>query len=55
MGPNEAAKPLIDDYIIEDPRLNPPPEVLAQLTELQFLEPVDLAAYTERWTALRAS
>jgi spermidine/putrescine-binding protein len=55
MGPNEAAKPLIDDYILEDPRLNPPPEILAELIELQFLEPADLAAYTDRWTALRAS
>ncbi len=54
MGPNEAAKPLIDDYIIEDPRLNPPPEVLAELIELQYLEPTVLAEYTNRWTALRA-
>jgi spermidine/putrescine transport system substrate-binding protein len=54
MGPNEAAYPLIDDYIINDPRLNPPAEVLAELVELQYLAPADLAEYTNRWTALRA-
>jgi spermidine/putrescine transport system substrate-binding protein len=54
MGPNEAAKPMIDGYIIEDPRLNPPAEVLAQLTELEYLEPANLAEYTNRWTTLRA-
>jgi spermidine/putrescine-binding protein len=54
MGPNEAAWPLIDDYIIDDPRLNPPAEVLAELIELLYLQPADLAEYTSRWTALRA-
>jgi len=54
MGPNEAAWPLIEDYIIDDPRLNPPPERLAELIELQYLQPADLAEYTNRWTALRA-
>ena len=54
MGPNEAAKPMIESYILEDPRLNPPAEVLAELTELEYLQPADLALYTDRWTALRA-
>ena len=55
MGPNEAAREFIDNYIINDPRLNPPPEVLAELIELQFLEQPDLDQYTSRWTTLRAS
>ena len=54
MGPNEAAYPMIEDYIIDDPRLNPPAEELAKLTELAYLQPADLAEYTNRWTALRA-
>lgn len=52
MGPNEAALPMIESYITEDPRLNPPAEVLAELVELQYLKPADLAQYTDRWTAL---
>jgi spermidine/putrescine transport system substrate-binding protein len=54
MGPNEAALPMIDDYIRDDPRLNPPPEVLAELVELAYLPPADLAKFTDRWTQLRA-
>ena len=54
MGPNEAAWPLIEDYIIDDPRLNPPADVLAQLIELSYLQPADLAKYADRWTALKA-
>ena len=54
MGPNDAAKAFIDDYILEDPRLNPPAEELAQLIELAYLQPTDLAKYADRWTALRA-
>ena len=54
MGPNEAALPKIDDYIKTDPRLNPPPEVLAELIELEYMAPADLDQYTNRWTALRA-
>jgi spermidine/putrescine-binding protein len=54
MGPNEAALPLIDGYIKDDPRLNPPPERLAELIELAYLEPADLAQYTDRWNALKA-
>jgi spermidine/putrescine-binding protein len=54
MGPNEAAKPKIDDYIIKDPRLNPPAEELAKLIELEYLAPADLSAYTDRWNQLKA-
>jgi spermidine/putrescine-binding protein len=54
MGPNDAALPKIDGYIKDDPRLNPPPEVLAELIELEYLPPADLDQYTNRWTALRA-
>jgi spermidine/putrescine-binding protein len=54
MGPNEAAKAKIDDYIIKDPRLNPPAEELAKLIELEYLAPADLSAYTDRWNQLKA-
>ncbi|HET7181880.1 MAG TPA: spermidine/putrescine ABC transporter substrate-binding protein [Candidatus Limnocylindrales bacterium] len=54
MGPNDAALPLIDTYITEDPRLNPPAEELAKLIELQYLQPADLDQYTQRWLALKA-
>ena len=54
MGPNEAAKSKIDDYIVSDPRLNPPAEELAKLIELEYLAPADLAAYTDRWNSLKA-
>jgi spermidine/putrescine transport system substrate-binding protein len=54
MGPNEAALPLIETYIKDDPRLNPPPERLAELIELAYLPPADLALYTDRWNALKA-
>lgn len=54
MGPNEAALPKLKKYILEDPRINPPAELLAQLTELKYLEPDDNSKYLDRWTALRA-
>jgi spermidine/putrescine transport system substrate-binding protein len=54
MGPNEAALPLLEKYIVEDPRINPPAELLATLIELKYLEPGDLGQYTDRWTSLRA-
>ena len=54
MGPNEAALPMLKKYIVEDPRINPPAELLAQLIELKYLEPGDLGQYTDRWTSLRA-
>ena len=54
MGPNEAALPKIDDYIVTDKRLNPPAEELAKLIELEYLAPADLAAYTDRWNQLKA-
>jgi spermidine/putrescine-binding protein len=54
MGPNDAALPLIDKSISEDPRLNPPAEELAKLIELAYLKPADLDEYTKRWLALKA-
>jgi spermidine/putrescine transport system substrate-binding protein len=54
MGPNEAALPMIEGYIKDDHRLNPPPERLAELIELEYLAPADLAQYTDRWNALKA-
>ena len=54
MGPNDAALPLIEGYIKDDSRLNPPPERLAELIELEYLQPADLAQYTDRWNALKA-
>ena len=54
MGPNEAALPLLKKYIVEDPRINPPAELLATLIELKYLPTADLQAYTDRWTSLRA-
>jgi spermidine/putrescine transport system substrate-binding protein len=53
MGPNEAAKAYIDPTILEDPTVNPSPEMLARLHEILDLGP-DEAKYTERWTKLRA-
>ena len=54
MGPNAAALPLLKKYIVEDPRINPPAELLAQLIELKYLVPDDNAKYLDRWTALQA-
>ena len=54
MGPNEAALPLLKKYIVEDPRINPPAELLATLIELKYLPTAELQAYTDRWTSLRA-
>lgn len=54
MGPNAAALPKIDPTISQDPRLNPPADVLASLHELAYLAPADLKNYTDRWNQLRA-
>ena len=54
LGPNDAALPLIDKLITEDPRLNPPKEVLDTLVELALLQPADLKEYTDRWLKLTA-
>jgi spermidine/putrescine transport system substrate-binding protein len=54
MGPNQAALPMLKKYIVEDPRINPPAELLATLIELKYLPPADLQQYTDRWTSLRA-
>jgi spermidine/putrescine-binding protein len=53
MGPNEAAKQYIDPAILADPTVNPSPEMLAKLHEIQDLG-ADEAKYTNRWTKLRA-
>ena len=55
MGPNAAALPMLKKYIVEDPRINPPAELLAQLIELRYLEPAENSLYLDRWTSLRAS
>jgi spermidine/putrescine transport system substrate-binding protein len=55
MGPNEAALPHLKNYIVNDPRINPPAELLATLIELKYLPPADLQQYTDRWTSLRAT
>jgi spermidine/putrescine-binding protein len=55
MGPNEAALPMLKKFIVEDPRINPPAELLAQLIELKYLEQPDLDQYSSRWTSLQAS
>ena len=54
MGPNEAALPMLKNYIVNDPRINPPAELLATLIELKYLAPADLQQYSDRWTSLRA-
>ena len=54
MGPNAAALPMLEKFIVEDPRINPPAELLATLIELKYLQPADLQQYTDRYTALRA-
>jgi spermidine/putrescine transport system substrate-binding protein len=55
MGPNEAALPLLKNYIVNDPRINPPEELLATLIELKYLPPDDNSKYLDRWTTLRAT
>jgi spermidine/putrescine transport system substrate-binding protein len=55
MGPNEAALPLLKKYIVDDPRINPPAEMLATLIELKYLPPDDNAKYLDRWTSLQAT
>src|SRR5258705_8351630 len=54
MGPNEAALPMIEAYIKDDPRLNPPPERLAAIIQLAPLPPSPLSLYTHRRNALQA-
>jgi spermidine/putrescine transport system substrate-binding protein len=54
IGPNQAALATIDPLISEDPRLNPPQEVLDRLVELAYLEPAALDEYTKRWLPLIA-
>jgi len=53
MGPNAAARQYIDPQILGDPGLNPPPELIEKLQEIQDLGPKE-ELYTSRWTKLRA-
>jgi spermidine/putrescine transport system substrate-binding protein len=53
MGPNEAAKQLIDPYILEDPTVNPDKATVESLQEIHNLG-ADEEKYTSRWAKLRA-
>lgn len=53
MGPNEAAKPFIDPYILEDPTVNPGKAKVAALQEILDLG-ADEVKYQDRWRILRA-
>jgi spermidine/putrescine transport system substrate-binding protein len=54
MGPNLAAQEFIEDYILEDPAVNPDKAVLEKLEELLDL-PNDVdKLYLDRWQAYRA-
>ncbi len=53
MGPNAAAKQYIDPKIIADPGVNPGPDIIANLHEIQDLGDKE-TLYTSRWTKLRA-
>jgi spermidine/putrescine transport system substrate-binding protein len=53
MGPNQAAKELIDPAILADPAVNPDKAVIASLQEIDDLG-ADLEKYSTRWNELRA-
>ena len=53
MGPNQAALQYIDPSIAKDPGVNPPPDLIAKLHEIQDLGDKE-TLYTTRWTKLRA-
>lgn len=54
MGPNLAAQEFIEDYILEDPAVNPDKAILDKLEELLDL-PNDVdKLYLDRWQAYRA-
>jgi spermidine/putrescine transport system substrate-binding protein len=53
MGPNQAALPYIDPAIVSDPGVNPGPDLIAKLQEIQDLGDKE-TLYTTRWTKLRA-
>ena len=54
MGPNEAAKELIDPVILEDPSVNPTKAILDNLEELLDLPNAVDEEYLSRWQALKA-
>lgn len=53
MGPNAAAKQYIDPDILNDPGVNPGPDLIAKLQETDDLGDKE-ELYTSRWTKLRA-
>ncbi len=54
MGPNLAAQEFIEDYILEDPAVNPDKAVLEKLEELLDLPNEVDKLYLDRWQAYRA-
>ena len=54
MGPNLAAQEFIEDYILEDPAVNPDKAVLEKLEELLDLPNAVDELYLDRWQAYRA-
>lgn len=54
MGPNEAAKELIDETILADPNVNPTKAVLENLEELLDMPNEVDEEYLSRWQALKA-
>jgi spermidine/putrescine transport system substrate-binding protein len=53
MGPNQAAQQYIDPTILADPGVNPGPDLIAKLQEIQDLGDNE-NLYSSRWTKLRA-
>ena len=54
MGPNLAAQEFIEDYILEDPAVNPDKAILEKLEELLDLPNAVDELYLDRWQAYRA-
>ena len=53
MGPNAAAKALIDPAILSNPAVNPEQAIIDKLYELLALEPALRDEYLKRWQTLR--
>lgn len=53
MGPNAAAKALIDPAILDNPAVNPDQALVEKLQELLDLEPALRDEYLKRWQTLR--
>jgi spermidine/putrescine transport system substrate-binding protein len=54
MGPNEAAKPYIDQAILDDPAVNPTKAILDKLEELLDMPNAVDEEYLSRWQSLKA-